>query len=143
MNVFSQFILGISAAAVLIGALFMILPSGSMQKSVKYAFSLTFICICATAFLTLGKINFDFKVSSSAPDTANAQALTTAMAQQICGAVLKEKAITYEKIYVNTDKDETDSIFINSVTVYSSGDAALIEQAIRNAVEVKTVTVKR
>ncbi len=143
MGVFAQFVLGISAAAIFIGALFMILPGGAMQKSVRYVCSLVFICVCVTAFLKLGRVEFKVNSEKYEVDMSRAISLTNTQAQYICAAVLESADIKYEKISVNTDKDEQNSIFINSITVYSSADAKLIERTIRQSMEVKTVKVKK
>ena len=142
MSQITQMVMGLSAAAIFIGAMFMLAPTGNMHKSVRYVFTLVFLCVCITIFLKLGKFNFDkFSVTQNTDYTV-AQNLTKIQAEQICAAALPDNNISFNKISVITDNNEVGGIFISNVIIESDENADLIKKSIEQTVITKEVTVE-
>ncbi len=129
-NAFSSFILSFCSACVLLGFLYMLCPSGSMSKPVKYLFCLCFIgCILSGVFAAA---NFNF--SDFTQNTAESEFVTdqnaAVTAEMIFSNALTAQNIDFRKITVITDKLQDGSIIISEVTVYTDADAHTVEQVI-------------
>lgn len=142
MNTLSGIILGISSSAILIGSLFILCPSGSMGRTLRYVFTLVFLCCCVALFLKIGKVELDFPEYDTAVDNTAAANMTAAQAEYICRAALIDQNISFSRINVFTDIDETGSIFIKRIEVVSTDSAEKIRQTIENTVVTKEVEVK-
>lgn len=142
MTYISQVVLGISAAAIFVGAMFMLAPSGNLSKSVRYVFTLVFLCVCITFFLKIGNREVRFVLDEPETDYTTAHNLTSIQAEKICSAALDDNNISYEKISVSTDINESDGIFISNVRIVSDDDAELIRTIINQTVMTKEVTVE-
>ena len=142
MKNISQIVLGLSAAAIFIGAMFILSPSGSTNKSVRYVFALTFLCTCIGLFAGVSGVKFDFTTQNKAPDYTTAKKLTEHQAEYICAAALSDKNISFDKILVSTDIDESSGIFISNIEVYSAANDQLIKKIINETVLTKEVTVR-
>lgn len=142
MKTFSQVILGFSAASLILGAVYMLRPSGKMEKSVKFAFSVIFLSVIIAAFAGLLKINTPFSVKASSADlTETAEAVTKYRAEYLCEALLKENGINFNKILVNTDISADGSIGIKRVTVFTNNTQNGIKELILSAVMAREVEV--
>ncbi len=141
MEALKQILVGFSAAAIFIGALTQLYPSGNMQKSVKYAFSLLFLCICVTFFVTALKIDIKVDLPSTDSVSADVTAAADVQAQFLCETLLEENRIDYKKVIVNTNIDEYGSIYINSITVYTECEEDKVREIFEKMVDAKRVTV--
>ncbi len=142
MENIAQIVMGLSAAAIFIGAMFIMTPTGNISKSVRYVFTLVFFCSCIALFIGVGDIKLDFGSASGKTDYTAACELTKTQAEYICAAALKDNDISFNKISVSTDIDEAGGIFISSIKVYSSCDAEQIKKIINKTVQTKEVTVE-
>lgn len=138
----AQIVLGLSAAAIFIGAMFIMAPTGNMSKSVRYVFTLAFFCSCIALFMGMGDIELDFALTSDNTDYTAARSLTETQAEYICAAALRDNNISFDKISVSTDIDGEGGIFISSIEVLSSDEGALIKKIINETVLTKEVTVR-
>ena len=135
-----QIFLGFSASAVCVGALLILKPKGGTGKSVLYIFTLIFMCIAVSLVVKIKTADFKFSVPTGASLTANAD-VTAASAEYICAAALHDAGVSFNKISVNTDIGENGSIFINKITVYSSGDAAIITKTVTDTIKTNGVEI--
>lgn len=142
MKYVAQIVMGLSSAAIFIGAMFMLSPTGNTSKSVRYVFTLVFLCVSVSLFLRIGKVNIDFDFSDKSVNYNTAQKLTESQAERICEAALKDNNISFDKISVSTDINENDGIFISNIKVISNHDAAAIKNIINQVVQTKEVTVE-
>ncbi len=142
MNTLSSIILGISSAAILIGSLFVLCPSGGMGRTLRYVFTLVFLGCCVSLFLKIGKVEFRFPEYETAVDNTVAAGMTAAQAEYICRAALIDQNISFSQINIFTDIDETGSIFIKRIEVVSRDNAEKIRQTINSTVVTKEVEVK-
>lgn len=129
MNSLSSFMISFCSASIILGFLYMICPSGSMTKSVKYVFCLCFLCCILSVFTNLPKINFDaFDLESNNEIITEQTAAATA--QTVFSQALVENQINFKKITVDTNKLSDGSITISRVTVYTSATAEQINSVI-------------
>ena len=141
METLKQVLVGFSAAAIFIGALTQLYPSGSMKKTVKYAFSLLFLCICVTLFATALRLDIRVDLPDTASVSADITAAANAQAEYLCETLLKENEIDYKKVIVNTNIDENGGIYINSITVYTDCDSGKVREIFEKMVDGKRVTI--
>lgn len=117
MSAFSSFIISVSAACVLLSALYILCPEGKLKAPIKYTFALTLLC-CVCSLGSIGnKIDIDFSISDKYTGVSVAAAEVTA--ENIFRSALGEEKIEFKKIEVLADKLQDGSISITSVTVYS------------------------
>lgn len=129
MNFFATFITAFCTGCILIGALYLLCPDGSMQKPVKYVLSLVFmLTVIAAASVTVKNAKFDAEAFSP-PETATAE-LDTAAAEYVYAHTLESAGINFSKITVCTDKSEDGSIIISKVIVYSDCEERKIKEAL-------------
>lgn len=141
METLKQILIGFSAAAVFIGALTQLYPSGNIQKSVKYAVSLLFLCICVTLFSAVMKVKIDVELPSVEADTASVTAAADLQAEYLCKTLLSENEISYKKVAIDTNIDENGSIYINSITVYTDCEENKVREILEKTVDADVVTV--
>lgn len=142
MTYITQIVMGLSAAAIFIGAMFMLSPSGNMHKSVRYIFTLVFLCACVSLFLKTGKVDFKSFSSERKIDYTSALKLTETQAERICAAALNDNNISFNKISVITDINESSGIFISNVFIRSDANPDQIKKIIKQTVITKEVTVE-
>ncbi len=138
MNILMQFFLGFSAAAVFLGFLSMLCPEGNMKKSVKYGFSIIFLCASVTLFSTLNGISFKNAKPHGQSVESNTY-LAETQAEYICAAVLQDNKIPFSEIKANISG--TDSIYISMITVYTDFDKEKTASVIRSVLEVEEVKI--
>lgn len=136
-----QIFLGFSAAAVTVGALLVLKPSGSTGKSVLYIFTLIFVCIAVSLVTKVKKADIQVSVTPSGDMTSTAADMTAVQAEYICRAALTDAGISFNKISVNTDITDDGSIFISKITVYSPCDAQRITQTVTDTLQTNGVEV--
>lgn len=130
MSNFSSFLLSFCTSCILLGFLYMLCPSGSMSKSVKYVFCLCFLCsilACASGISKTGLIEFNVDIQ---PQAAVNEQLSATTAQSVFETALESSGIDFRKITVDTDKLQDGSIIISKVTVYTAADIESVIQAI-------------
>lgn len=131
MSHISTFLISFCAAAVFIGALYMLCPDGAMNKSIKYIMSLIFLLsVISVAGITVknADINIDFTV----PET-NATDLEIKNAEFVYGLALRNAGIEFSEIEIFTNKAEDGSIIINKVIVHSGCERQKIADALSEA----------
>ncbi len=141
METLKQILIGFSAAAIFIGALTGLYPSGNINKSVRYAVSLLFLCICVTLFSAVLKVKIDIEIPTLKTDTAEVTAAADIQAQYLCESLLADNEISYKKVAVDTNIDEFGSIYINSITVYTDCEENKVREIFEKTVDADVVTV--
>ncbi len=141
MGNLKQVLIGFSAAAVFIGALTMLYPSGKMEKSVKYAFSLIFLCACVSLFCVALKIDISLELPTVSYNTDSIKSAAETQSEFLCKKLLNECKIPYKKIRVQTNIDETGSIYINRITVYTDCEKEKVYKSLEGLIDAKQVTV--
>lgn len=129
MSNLSSFMISFCSCCILLGFLYMLCPSGSMQSAVKYVFCLCFVCCILSIVTGISKTGFDnvgFNTETELITEENA-AVT---AQIIFAKALNEQKINFRKITVDTNKLADGSITISRVTVYTDEPAEKITSAI-------------
>lgn len=141
METLKQILIGFSAAAIFIGALTGLYPSGNINKSVKYAISLLFLCVCVTLFSAVLKVKINIEIPTVKTDTASVTAAADIQARYLCESLLTDNKITYKKVAVDTNIDEFGSIYINSITVYTDCEEDKVREIFEKTVDADVVKV--
>lgn len=140
MSYISTFLISFCAAAVFIGAFYMLCPDGAMNKPIKYLLSLVFLLsVISVAGITVKKaeINLDFTISQT--DAADLQIKN---AEYVYAFALKSADIEFTQIEIFTNKEADGSISINKVIVHSGCERQKIIDALKEAtknIEVEVV----
>ncbi len=128
MNFISAFLTPFCVAAVFIGALFMLCPEGAMNKPLKYIISLCFlITVISAAGITVK--NSDFKIDFT-PDNLDSTELDLKNAEFVYTYALQKAGVELNGIEIFTNKNETGSISINKVIIYSNSEPQKINEAL-------------
>ena len=117
MSYINTFLISFCAAAVFIGALYMLCPDGAMQKPIKYLLSLLFLLsVISVAGITVknAELNLDFTL----PQTDSTD-LEIKNAEYVYAFALRNADIGFREIEIFTTKTENGSININKVIIYS------------------------
>lgn len=128
MSGLSSFILAFCTMCVVMGGIYMLCPTGSVSRSVKFALSLSFVCC-----LLSGIINLDFPETgdfSLQTDIRTNDEMSVSALRLIFEDTLTRGGINFSKIDVCTDKLDNGSISITEVVVYSSDPPQKIEELI-------------
>lgn len=129
MSNLSVFITSFCSSCILLGFLYMLCPSGYMEKSVKYVFCLCFLCCVLGCVTNLKTIDFSaFKAASDTEIVTERGASVTA--ERVFAQTLADQNIDFKKITVDTNKLSNGSITISRVTVYSNASAEQVIKAI-------------
>ncbi len=125
MNSINAFITSFCVSCIVLGLLFILVPKGALSKSVKYVFSLCFVCCLIGSVITLPKLDFsDFNAARNYETVTEQNAENTAKA--VFEQALKSQNINFKKITVDTNKLTDGSIIISKVTVFADQDAEKI-----------------
>ena len=129
MSAIKGFIISFCSSSIVLGFLFMLCPSGSISKSVKYIFCLCLICSVVASASVLKEPDFYFfnKDSHGEVLTEKNVAIT---AQMIFSEALTKQNINFRKITVDTNKLADGSITIDKVVVYTNESLITITQLI-------------
>ncbi len=131
MGYIASFLTSFCAAAVFIGALYMLCPEGVMSKSVKYILSLCFlVSVISAAGITVKRV--DLELSFSAPAVSSAE-LQIKNAEFVYSYALDSAGIEFSSIEIFTDKLEDNSIVINKVRIKSGSEKQKIISALGEA----------
>jgi len=126
MRTLGEFVTTFCTVSVVLGGLYMLKPDSATGKTVKYVFSLIFICIVASAL-----INIKITVPSIDYNTSSAEINSAELSLRLTfEQALKNADINFSKIFVYTDKNEDGSIIINKITVFSSDSKEKIIEAL-------------
>lgn len=119
MNSFAQFIITFCCVSMLFGGLYLLKPSMKSEKTVKYVFSLIFICALVSAIsnFKIEDIEFDIKKQSAQSNYTEVTEYTLKLTFE---EALRGQNIKFSKITVCTDKNREGGIIISKVTVFSS-----------------------
>ena len=123
MNALSSFLMSFSSSCVLLGFLYMLCPSGSMAKPIKYVFCLCFMCCVISSVAAVSRLQFPEINIKSSGNYQVTETTAAATAQMIFEEALSRENINYRKITVYTDKLPSGSIIISKVIVYTSHTA--------------------
>ncbi len=129
MNKITSFLSAFVLGGIMLGALYMLIPSGSMKKTVKYGFCICFIAVIVFSFGLLNKINIKFSV----PDfETEIEEVGEKSAKAVFSAALKKEGINFSDLEVITSKNETGGIDIIEVIIKTECSLERIEQIIGN-----------
>lgn len=129
MQGLNSFIISFCGSCILLGFLYMLCPSGTMSKSVKYIFCLCFLCCVIGASATIQMPDFSYFDSSKQDDILTEQNAAVTAQTVFCEALVSSD-IDFRKIVVETNKMNDGSIIINKVTVYTNESVDVVNQAI-------------
>jgi hypothetical protein len=121
MNWFNSLITAFCTAGICFGALFIISPSGKMERSVKYVLSLCFLIIVITISGVKMKMS-DFDINFNTVSSVDADELENSATEYTIALVLQKAGIDFREIYVSTDNLETDGISCTKVKIYTDCD---------------------
>ncbi len=127
MSSIFRFIGAFCTMAAALGIIGILVPNGSMSKSVRFAFCLCFLAFLLTfsKVLPLESINFNLESSEE-----NNEEMRHSATKAVFIEALKSANISFSKIEVETSKNENGDIIISKVTVWSNTSAEKIENAI-------------
>lgn len=142
MKSLNSFAISLCAVSIFIGALYIILPSGSMSKPVKYVLSLAFL-LSLTALGGITVAPAELELSDYDTDYTSAYYDSqTASAKYVYEYILQKANIDFSEITVCTDKTENGSISIIKVTVKSSAtkeEIIAVLEGVAENVEVEVI----
>lgn len=131
MNYISTFLISFCAAAVFIGALYMLCPDGAMQKPIKYLLSLIFLLsVISVAGITVKNIDIELDFTASQTDATD---LEIKNAEYVYSLALKNADIEFSEIEIFTNKADDGSIIINKVIIHSECERQKIVDALSEA----------
>lgn len=127
MSGFSGFVTAFCSVCVMVAGLYMLCPSGSLEKAVKYIFGLVLLLCVVSAFPGIGSFQPQFDTRQTEIIT---ESMDTAAAEWAFRLALQDAGINFSEITVCTDNSATDGIIINKVVVYSSESAESIREIV-------------
>lgn len=135
MNSLNSFVISLCAVSIFIGALYIIVPDGSMSKPIKYVLSLAFLLtLTALGGITVKTADISFEFTGS-DYTAAYSELQSASAEYVYEYVLTNAGIDFSEITVCTDKSENGSISIIKVKVKTAATLDAVVAAMGAAAE--------
>lgn len=121
MNWFNSLITAFCAAGICFGALFIISPTGKMERSVKYVLSLCFLIIVITISGVKIKMS-DFDINFNTVSSVDTDELQNSATEYTIALALQKAGIDFSEIYVSKDILETDGISCTKVKIYTDCD---------------------
>ena len=140
MNYLSGFLTAVCASAVFIGALYMICPEGSMNKSVTYLLGLVFI-LCVTAASGVTVKNADFTIPSVTVSEAGTEEGLKNAAEFVYKSSLKSSGIDFKEITVCTNNLGESRINISKIRIVSDAPKEKIIAALGEAAKTYEVEI--
>ena len=116
MNWFKSFVTAFCTAGICFGALFIICPSGKMERSVKYVLSLCFLVVIV-AVAGVGIKNADFDLNFDIETMIETENLDKTTAKYVFAQVLNESGINFKEILTFTDNDGKNGISCTKVKI--------------------------
>lgn len=109
------FLLSLSAVAVIMAAAWLLVPEGSMEKSMRYALGIFAVVGVISSF---GKIDLSLpEISTDYTGTQLSYSIETATAEAVIEDMLRKYNIPVKKVTAVTDISESDSINITKVVL--------------------------
>lgn len=143
MNALKQAITAVCVSSALIGAFFMITPSGKLEKSMRYLLGLLLLVLLVSPFLSLSAPKVpEVPAAADSVQSDTQLSLAKTQAEYIARVLLEAEGICPKKIEAKMDISEQSDIFISSLVVTSDGNADVIEQLLREQMAVSEVEVK-
>lgn len=136
MNGFVSFVTAFCTSCIVLGGLYMLMPRGNMSKSVKYVFSLCFVCCIIAVPLSGTTFSLDFDI----PDTQQSD-ISASAAQLVFSEALRSADIEFSKITVVTDKSSSGSIVISEVIIYTQADESAVRAVTENGENYKVSVI--
>ncbi len=121
MNWFNSLITAFCTAGICFGALFIISPSGKMERSVKYVLSLCFLIVVITISGVKMKMN-DFNIDFNSTASVDTDELENSVTEYTIALALQKAEIDFREIYVSTDNLEIEGISCTKVKIYTDCD---------------------
>ena len=118
MSTFKTLVTAFSTGAIVLGALYILVPNGGSKKAVRYAFCLSFLCIILSVAVRFS--GSDFPVFKTDAQNFSNESLSAAIARTVFASALNENNIKYKKMTVFTDKTDSGGINITKVFVYTA-----------------------
>ena len=134
MNWFKSFITAFCTAGICFGALFIICPSGKMERSVKYILSLCFLVIIV-AVAGVGIKNADLKFNFSIETLTETENLDNATAKYVFAEVLNNAGIKFKEILTFTDNDSKNGISCTKVKIVTDCNKEKVVNALGGEME--------
>lgn len=128
MEGFTGFAAAFCGVCVALGGVGLLLPKGTMSKSVGYLLCLVFLSVLLAS--ALGVKRFSPEFSEFKPASVSVDDMSAAAAKMVFEQTLKNGGINFSKCEVCTDKNEDGRIIIIEVIVYSSDPAQSIRELI-------------
>ena len=134
MNWFKSFVTAFCTAGICFGALFIICPSGKMERSVKYVLSLCFlVIIVAVAGVGIKNANIEFEFDTDTIiETEN---LDNATAKYVFAEVLRDAKINFKEILTFTDNDGKNGISCTKVKIVTDCSKERVINALVGEIE--------
>jgi len=129
MNSIKSFAISFCVVCVVVGALTLIFPNKKSEKSLKFAVSIAFLFFIISSTFLFGKIDFSDKFDFTENQFEN---ISVENVKLIFETALKSGNINYSDIEIITDKNDSGSIIISKIIVYSNDDTEKIKSAIGN-----------
>ena len=134
MNWFKSFVTAFCTAGICFGALFIICPSGKMERSVKYVLSLCFLVIIV-AVAGVGIKNADFDLNFDIETMIETENLDKTTAKYVFAQVLNESGINFKEILTFTDNDSKNGISCTKVKIVTDCSKERVVSALGGEIE--------
>ena len=142
MNGFQSAVCALCAALILIGALCLLTPGGTMGKPVKSVISLVFLISVLAACLPAFR-GFSPEIIFRTEAAADAGDLTATNAEYVFREVLQKQDIPFSKITVRTDKTDDGGISISKVIIVTACEEETVRAALDGIGESVEVVIRR
>lgn len=129
MNSIYEFITVFCSICLLFGGIYILKPSGNTGKTVRYIFSLIFVCVILTAIFKIKNLDFSLNTNSTNYEISH-DSLTESAIVETFKEALRSSNINFSKITVCTNKNDDGSISISKVTVISDEQLEKIREAL-------------
>lgn len=136
MDAIRQAATGISVAAVILGAAYMLCPDGVMNKKMKYIIGLVMLLCTITPFINA---SVNLNPTPSASLQLNADEMLISQTEYIISSTLESEGAVFEKIEISADILEGGNISISSVYIYGARDKEKIKSLIESTFRVQEV----
>lgn len=134
MNWFKSFITAFCTAGICFGALFIICPSGKMERSVKYVLSLCFLVIIV-AVAGVGIKNADLELEFDMETMVELENLDNTTAKYVFSEVLNEAGINFKEILTFTDNAGKNGISCTKVRIVTDCSKERVISALGGEIE--------
>ncbi len=141
MKEFKSLILSFCIASIVFGLIFMLTPSGKLQKNVRFNFAVIFLSILFFSVSSIFNIDFNFK-KSEALSLSYTENIIKAQAEMVCHAALEENGYSAEEINIYTNKNEDGSISIKRIRAKTKDDTEKVKSAITAVIKTDSIEVR-